>query len=146
MGHPNWCRSYFPKMWLKHKSIYNRCYGLNFKFLIGYLESPENSDPDDIFKFLFLANFIFLSQLLSHRCFQFYPYMVWYRHTETRSRITIGFWSWCNFNHSFQSRSQSFLFGTSWLYFAHFGLGWNTIPSLRKPWHSHMFYACTIPI
>jgi len=63
MDHPNWCRSYFPEMWLKHKSIYNRCYGLNFKFLIGYSESPENSDPDDILNFFF-----WLTLFFCHNC------------------------------------------------------------------------------
>ena len=43
-----WMRSHFPKMWLKHKYGHSRCHRLNFKFLIGYPESPENSDQDDI--------------------------------------------------------------------------------------------------
>jgi len=33
-------RSYFPEMWLKHKSIYSRCYWWNFIFLSSDMDSP----------------------------------------------------------------------------------------------------------
>src|SRR6266404_6362760 len=73
MDQPNWCRSHFPEMWLKHKSIYNRCYRLNFKFLIGYSESPRKIDPDDIWTIPIgaddILNFFFwLTLFVCHNC------------------------------------------------------------------------------
>ena len=66
---PIWVWSKFFKMWLTHKSSYSRCHRLNFKFLIGYSESPENSGQDDIWYFLFGQTLFFLSHLCHGRCF-----------------------------------------------------------------------------
>ena len=66
------------------------------------------------FQFPFLANFFFLSHLLSHRCFQFYPYMVWYRHIGTRFRITQAFRSWYKNRLPFLGKSQWYVNHPIW--------------------------------
>ena len=48
IGHPDWWRSDFPAMWLKHKHSRSRCHWWNLKILTSDLDSPENSGPDDV--------------------------------------------------------------------------------------------------
>ena len=45
---PDWWRSNFPAMWLKHKYSHSRCHWWNLKFLTSDSDSPQNSGPDDV--------------------------------------------------------------------------------------------------